>query len=228
MRNKNIVFEAKRYWSSVATPAPAVGLPDVSPFGNNGTFNGSVAWLQLPSGRWVCNHYGAAAGDYISITDASSIRDVPIFTWIAWIYPIGWGFFVLGAIIDKGARTLYLDGTNAWLEFFQSFAGNQGNWNTPAASLALNRWFQVAVTYDSTNVANNPLLYINGVSQVVTESEAPAGVIDSDLGLPLKIGNSFFNRTFLGYILPVLFARHIYTPAQIRDDFEEKRHWVGI
>lgn len=52
----------------------------------------------------------------------------------------------------------------------------------------LNTWQHVVVTYDNTNNANNPVVYLNGVSVSVTRVTSPVGAMATDDNY-LAIGN---------------------------------------
>ena len=119
-------------------------------------------------------------------------------TYSAWIYPTTVGTGSEGRIADKSSGTT---GQNGWslatysgppnnaLMFRKGFSGTRGYWTTPAGSITLNAWNYVAVSYNSGSTANNPSIYINGVSQAVTEQQAPAGSSSSDAANILVFGN---------------------------------------
>lgn len=71
-------------------------------------------------------------------------------------------------------------------------------WTTvtdPAVSL--NTWTHIAVTYDSSDVANNdPIIYKNGSVMTITQSGTSAGVIPSQVGNPAIVGSSFVGKLF--------------------------------
>ena len=89
--------------------------------------------------------------------------------------------------------------------------------STPDNSITLHEWTHVAVTYDSSNPANDPIIYINGVAQVVTENQAPSGSYNSDAAFSGIIGNtaSATDRTFDGTIDEVRLYDYTLTAAQI-------------
>ena len=75
------------------------------------------------------------------------------------------------------------------VEFYQIFSGDDGNWATTSTEVFLNQWTHVAVTYDASDVANNAIIYINGVAVAITEVTTPVGTFASDVGDDLTIGN---------------------------------------
>ena len=76
-------------------------------------------------------------------------------------------------------------GTNTDMEFQYNFTGGgsaDGVWRSPLSSLAIGRWFCLALTYDRSDVANDPLMYIWDTSTAkrlssvtVTETVTPIG-----------------------------------------------------
>lgn len=85
--------------------------------------------------------------------------------------------------------------------FRQTFSGDDGAWRTDNTTIIRNTWHHVAVTYDRGNVANDAVLYIDGVSMAVTETSTPVGTADDNSGVPCHIGKKesgsalYFNGT---------------------------------
>ena len=61
-----------------------------------------------------------------------------------------------------------------------------GIWTCPRP--ALSQWHSLTVTMDGSSVANNPLMYVDGVSQTVTEATTPTGTFTID-NTTLNLGN---------------------------------------
>ena len=96
-------------------------------------------------------------------------------TYAAWIYPrtsgeSGFGIIISTDVTGNSAGTNWgfcsgsgeCSGLSNTLELYQFFTGNDGVWHTGANTITLNAWNHVAVTYDNSNVANEPAFYING------------------------------------------------------------------
>ena len=138
-----------------------------------------------------------------TVSDDSTIQD--IFdsggTVSAWIKPSSDGENNEGRIADKANWILFIDGESGStvnLKFQQNFSGNSPVW-TVTAGITLNKWNHIVVTYDSDATGNNPIIYINGVSQTVTESVVPSGTRVTDVGSDLTVGNNAAgSRTFDG------------------------------
>jgi hypothetical protein len=77
-----------------------------------------------------------------------------------------------------------------------------GQWKTPDNSIALNQWYHVLLLYNISSDTNDPIIYINGVKQAVTEFQAPGGTPTDDAGTTMAIGNvaANVNRGFDGTI----------------------------
>lgn len=72
--------------------------------------------------------------------------------------------------------------------FNQQFSDANGRWRTDNTTIVRNTWYHVAITYDRTNVANDPIIYRNGTSINVVESNAPVGTADDNSGNSMYIG----------------------------------------
>jgi len=116
--------------------------------------------------------------------------------------------------------------------FGANFSGSAGGrWVTttgtdPVTETALvnasivGQWNQVAVTYDSSSIANDPTFYVNTIPWNFGETAVPVGAYVSDAGNPVVIGNrSADDRTFDGQIGIVLLFDRVLTQNEIREVF---------
>ena len=95
----------------------------------------------------------------------------------------------------------------------------------------LGTWSCVAVTYDDSSAANDPVLYFNGTLIASSETITPLGNAVSDAGNPLFIGNRSGNdRTFDGLIGTLLLYDRILTPTEIRTVYNAfgRRYALGF
>ncbi|MHA2028676.1 MAG: LamG-like jellyroll fold domain-containing protein, partial [Candidatus Kariarchaeaceae archaeon] len=74
------------------------------------------------------------------------------------------------------------------LTFFRDFSTERGFWYSPTDSLSLNQWQHVVVTYNEDSTSNDPILYINGVSQSILWDDLPSGTPSDDSAQSLHIG----------------------------------------
>ncbi|MHA2275291.1 MAG: LamG-like jellyroll fold domain-containing protein, partial [Candidatus Kariarchaeaceae archaeon] len=171
-------------------------LADSTVNANDGTNSGSID----TSGYIANGQDFDGIDDYIDAGSDNSIDNVFAGggTITAWIYPTSWGESLFGRIVDKSTSTL---GANGWgfivngggviknkLTFFRDFSTERGFWYSPTDSLSLNQWQHVVVTYNEDSTSNDPILYINGVSQSILWDDLPSGTPSDDSAQSLHIG----------------------------------------
>ncbi|MFX1595757.1 MAG: DUF2341 domain-containing protein, partial [Promethearchaeota archaeon] len=206
------------------------GADDVSAFiGNGRYYNGAET-----------------GGDYSNMGTDSSIDKVFYggATISAWIYPEGWGGGDYGRVLAKSS---VWDGKDGWvlcvdgaelepeqLIFYRGIydekppgALSRGLWYTGGYTIDPNQWNYVAVTYDDSACHNNPIIYINGVSQSLTmEPEPPEqGYAIDDDGQDLFIGNyggAAKDRTFNGTIDEVRISSGNLTSGWILTEYRNQ------
>jgi hypothetical protein len=164
------------------------------------------------------------ATDHVKVDDDTSIQN--IFnsggSVSVWIYAEGAGGGSAARIITKGNWLLFINvsGGNARIDFFKVFSGNSGRWQT-GYIVPLNTWTHVTVTYNASSVANDPIIYINGVSVSFTETSTPAGTATTDVGSDAYIGNSSaLNRNWDGLIDELRLYNKILTTTEINNDYQ--------
>jgi len=198
-------------------------LLDSTSNNNDGTNSGSVN----VAGKIANAQQYNGANSYVDTGSGASIDD--IFgsggTFSAWIYPYGLGENNEGMIASKASGTTGQTGwsfatyTNNVLMFRKGFGTTRGYWNTPSNSITLNAWNYVVVTYNQGNIANNPTIYINGVSRAVTESSTPKGTVQSDASNSLRLGNYATSRTFNGIIDEIRASKTVRSPEWIQTEY---------
>lgn len=168
--------------------------------------------------------------DRVLVNDASDIQNV--FdgggTFTGWIKPESDGLLNTGAVVIKGftgddrwkINVLGESGGFVKLGFSQAFSGIDGDWETSTAVVEIGVWTHIAIVYDADAAANNPLLYLDGVSTPVTETAAPTGTRSSDVGADLFFGNSFDRDvTFDGQLDDLKIYGEALTADAILSDF---------
>jgi len=100
--------------------------------------------------------------------------------------------------------------------FLDSTTHKLAVWETAANSIDNGEWYHVAVVYDRGTDANNPVIYINGVSTSVVEKFTPTGTaIEADLGSAIGNKAKFFaegaggNQLLNSSLKPWTFFGHI-------------------
>jgi hypothetical protein len=211
---------------------------DMSGQGNSGTVSGATPG-KLPSGLWYYDYDGADSYvDCGSDTSLDGTFDAGG-TVMAWINPDSDGENDLGVIVSKmalpttGWMFTVRDEAAGYLRFrlFQYFdAAADGNWRTTDAVVPIGSWSLVAVTYDNSAGANDPILYYNNTIPAITEDGTPGGDnAGSDAAKNLWIGSEDTQaRTFDGKIGIVVVAKQIYTATTIFGFFNKTRHLYGV
>jgi hypothetical protein len=124
------------------------------------------------------------------------MSNIALKTLSAWIYldadPPGNSNFIIGEFMMNVSGFDMSVQSGRKIQFFQCTSNNThfGIWNTPSNSVPVGAWTHILVTYDSGNVPGNvPIIYINGVSQVLTVAQSPLGTIADESGTNFVIGN---------------------------------------
>lgn len=134
--------------------------------------------------------------------DIAALDDIPTLTVGAWIAPDTDGnnnanVCDAGAIIGKYDTSF--DGWSLCLvagagpvpiQFASNWSGGTVRWQYSSGVVTLDGVYQhVAITYNNTSTANDPVMFYNGVSQSVSEvTSPPFGTPDSDVGGELTVG----------------------------------------
>jgi hypothetical protein len=149
--------------------------------------------------------------DGVTVADSASIRDLATITYSAWVNQTANG--VSSRIIDKVYKQfLSGDGT---VSFNHNFSGTQGSWYKSSA-FSMGAWHHVTVTYDNSNVANVPILYVDGVKQTWTGLTQPTGTATLDTGSSIYIGNNnTYTRGLQGKIDGPRIYNRILTGSEI-------------
>ena len=97
-----------------------------------------------------------------------------------------------------------------------------GNWKTPVGGIREKTWYHIAVVYDATSVANDPVVFINGNPVEVSEVRSPPapGLRDAGRGY---IGNNILHRPWHGIIDELRIARTMVPASRVRLSWENQR-----
>jgi hypothetical protein len=112
-------------------------------------------------------------------------------TWSAWFSATTDGESNTGTILSKDKvriRTTADGGGDVTMEFIHFFNTQEGEWTCPTDAVLLNKINHILIVYNNSSVSNNPIIYINGVSQTVTRDQAPIGTFTTDASDELTIG----------------------------------------
>lgn len=172
--------------------------------------------------------------DAIEVTNLTGYYDQT--TWALWVKPGGFGESSLGRFFEKRKSSgqsvlLYIDGANKKICFDRVW-NSVSEWCTPNDSWGTDKngvWGFVVVTYDQTSTSNDPIIYINGVSQSLTETVSPSGSLTNTAD-PYVIGNRLNDtaRTFYGVISEFYVWGTILTQSDIDILYKSKIKGMGL
>jgi hypothetical protein len=215
------------HWTFDGQDMAGVTAYDRSGRGNNGVVQSVTTRAVGKIGQGLEFHGVAGANDYVNAGSDPSLDDVAVKTVSAWIRPDSYGATfgrVMGKDNSSGSCWAFSVSPSAGTFNAQSFAfanvcfdSSPGLWSTPTASIITKRWYHIALVYDRTGSENDPVMYIDGVSQTVTENTSPSGSPTSDADFELWIGNRpDLARTFDGLIDEVRFYNRALSAAEIK------------
>lgn len=135
--------------------------------------------------RGFSSPFGAGSTDRVQVSSWSQTPTVSISAWM-WIDGTGGG--AGGRLFDHSvtANALMFTGGGTNFTFKYNFNTTAGLWTITPPSNSV--WHHVAVVYDANNVANVPVIYIDGATVTVTTNTAPVGTVTAPT-TTLDIGN---------------------------------------
>lgn len=174
---------------------------------------------------WSTGQYGSAltfsGTRYVAVGAPANLANLYSagMTVMAWIKPISAGAGSQGRIVDKsngGAGwSLKMNGATM-VQFAASEFATTDALRNSGASIALNTWQHVAVTWTGSPTASNIHIYVNGVLSDGTTTNG-AGALRDDSARPLTIGNRPVDmaRAFDGQIDEVRVYNQVLSAASI-------------
>jgi len=152
---------------------------------------------------------------------ADGLDDVNPFSFAGWLN-FDAGIEAFGTVFCKEADSFMLRVRGGWdgrLEFYRDFDDTIGHWRMDDIGDIPNAtWTHFVLTYDGTNVANDPIFYIDSVPANITEVITPIGTVVTDdpefflLGVR-SLGS--LTRFFKGMMTGVGFWNKILTQQEI-------------
>lgn len=148
-------------------------------------------------------------------------------TFSSWVY---WDGDVVGHE-ERLAAAEGGTGSNGWFinpgggslptPYFVTYAwANFGRW-LATNTLPVGEWALLTVSYDASSLTNDPVIYINGVAETLTEHQTPSGSFLTTNSSPFVLGNSYvlddtdFTRPFNGKIFDFRIYNRILTQAEV-------------
>ena len=219
---RGLVLEGYSPRAPLGAVAPALSLPDVSRYRNNGGFT-DVTWVQLPSGLWVMELNDATSGINCGSDPSHQIAN-PL-TIIGWVYPNGAdmiGYFISN--LDLGTLfgyALWWDGFNDRVRL-EWARGNGGLRYSSLVFSDTNVWVFVGCTVDAADLIT---FYRNGQPA----GTSPNGAIAASpaslyIGRPVPPSVGSWN----GYIAPPRVYNYALSGDEINKHFEAERRLFGM
>lgn len=188
--------------------------------GNTGTFTNSPTWGAGRFGTGVRLSDGTT-NQYINVPSATSIDNLPKFTWSVWVNPSQLQNDVT-LMRKSGNIDMYLENISSGLRvqlFLDCLGSSLTRLTTSADNLRLNQWNHIVFVYDGGGCAlSNVQLYVNGTATTAhANSVSGSGAYDnSDAGSPLSIGNSTnLSRQILGSVDEVRVYNRALSSAEV-------------
>ena len=136
-----------------------------------------------------------------------------------WFYARTSGQSNIGKFINVSARWLIDFGTIAagsirLTKFFDG--GANGSWRiTTVPTAFFNTWHHLVITYNNDSVTNDPIIYLDNISQELTEVTTPIGTRVADTGSSIfgNIGSG--GGAFDGYLAQYRYYNRILTPTEV-------------
>jgi len=154
------------------------------------------------------------AGKVIEYTEIADLFQGTRDTMFCWFNAESDGQGSVGKIISSkpdsntGHRDLNLQNDsapNTQIRFFGAFSTTSGEWIT-GVDISLNVWHPLGLDYDDTDVNENPIMYVDGVSDTLTEDVTPVGTpasVTQNFMIGARKDAGASRRTFDGLIAQV-------------------------
>lgn len=194
------------YWRLAETSGAAADSSDNSNAGTvSSATQGSDKLTDEDDGASIDLNGATGDVDVSSVSAITNIFDGTGGTVEAWIKADSDGEGSLGIIVSKLAGWMvYLSDESSGkskLNFTVDFGSTDGRWRSTATQITNGTAHHIAITYDADAVANNPILYVDGILVAIDEVTTPVGTRVTDSGNALIIGNQAADdRTFDGHI----------------------------
>lgn len=219
--------DAKGCW--LYTEGSGTTVADTTPNGNTGNFSssGHPTWTSsgLPAAYMHYATSSAANTDYVNAGSGTSIDNLSQISISVWVK--GSGTSGAQFIMSKFATGSYPTGwaiyfniqtaSTAYVAFDRGFSTTTGAWRT-SSTITHTNWNHIVITYNKSSTSNDPIIYINGVSQTITKAQAPVGTATDE-----SAGSLFFGRTsdstykFDGQIGEAAVFDRILTSTEVSD-----------
>ena len=158
--------------------------------------------------------------DLITFGSGASIDNFTTITYSIWFYLDAFttaaGMRPCGKRKSINAKGVTAANDNC-IEFFAPFTGDDGSWDSPNNSVSTGVWTHVGLTYDGALTTNDPIIYLGGTSQTISETVTPTGTLELDEASDFVVGNNATPgvRPWDGALAEVGYWNRILTAAEI-------------
>jgi hypothetical protein len=214
-------YNAHNVLKNTANPADGTGITtwsDLSDNANNATesSNPPLFKTNIANGEPMLLFNGF--NSRLDVAEDASLNDLFAAggSFTCAILPASDGEGSLGRVFSQSGGNCYLDlkdesGGACKLRLVMTFDSNEGAWSTSNLDIDINAVNIIHIEYDNSDVANDPIFYINSTSPTtLNEDSTPVGTATSPSSI--AIGNAAVsNKTFDGYIGDVGFFKSVPT-----------------
>ena len=226
-------------WLPGQTDAYSSTIKDWSGNANHGTISGAT-WTRLPRGLWCLTFDGV--DDIVTITDAASLQSIFVAggTIAMWVNRTSGGGLKYARICEKTddvedntGWSFYGEGVQTGtygINWIHGFSTSRGRWNTTNSICTFDKWEFVGVTYSSALTTNDPIFYLNGVAQAVTEGETPVGTQATSAGKNLIFAEFPYDHSaeWKGSWILAYLEKRIWSASEFLNIFNRTRHLFGV
>lgn len=169
---------------------------DLSGNGNDGTLtNMAVAdaasgWGTIKSGEGIKFD---GINDLINLHSKASLDDINPISICTELYANSYAddnrIYTKDATGAAGKTLCIREAPDNILEYRSAYSVTRGQWSSPTNSILTGNLYRTCVTHDNSSIANDAVIYINGLSVTVNETSVPNGTIVSEAAIDGIIGN---------------------------------------
>ncbi len=126
-------------------------------------------------------------------------------------------------IFNVDSLQLWVNQSGSHLRFRAHHSVTSGQWSTPNNSIELGKWHHIALTYDATSNSKDPIIFIDGVQQTITEIYTPSGALNNTID-NFYIGNrDLEDRAWDGEIDDFIYWPELLTTGQITAIYNQQK-----
>lgn len=178
---------------------------------------------------------GSTVAQRIDFGALATVRNLTTKTIVIWFYPLTLPTSgnIINSILRLYPNTTFTDeefqiyfyndtGTHTILSFSVSWSVSYGLWNIDANVFTLNAWNQIIVTYNGGGVGNDPIIYVNKVSQAITKQSTPSGSLVTGTNNIFVLGQAFGTPALNGIEASILIYNRIFSQNDVNNSYNSR------